>query len=224
MMGCCVSLNKPSEPLISHMNKATVQLVQEYFPGAGEYDTYCTAFWISEYHLVTARHCVADEDDNVKLNSIITFSTYKDFNPKWGEHTDQIYAAKVVAHKENCDLAVLKTLDDVTHDIYKIRKTDVPVGTSVHIVGHPMDFHYTYIPGVVSQIRIFDLPKAGKKLKALHITSLITHGNSGSAAVDDNGEVVGISSFMWRRAPGFSFFIHKDELIKLLKSSKIKYY
>lgn len=221
-MGGCVALHQPSGPLISHMNKSTVQLVKEYLPG--EYDTFCTAFWISETHLVTASHCVADESDNIKLNSLVNFSTYDEFNPIWGEGSKKAYVAKVVAFKIEADLAVLQSLDNITHDIYKIRKTDIPVGTDVHIVGHPVDFHYSYIPGVVSQIRIFNIPELNKKMKTLHVTSLITNGNSGSAAVDDNGEVVGVSSFMWRRAVGASFFIHKDELTQLLNSANIKYY
>ncbi|KKN60289.1 hypothetical protein LCGC14_0533390 [marine sediment metagenome] len=222
-MGCCVALqgsNYPNAQLIDHLNRSTVQLVEE----SDEYFTYCSAFWISEYYLATARHCV-DNDDDGKLNSIVTFTTYDEFDNAWPESEPKnVYSAILVASRKLTDIAILKSIDDVDHHMLQIRETSVPVGTEVHIVSHPKSMEYSYMKGLVSQIREFDVPDNNTVLKTLHITSLINKGSSGCAATDSNGEVVGISSFSWKNIPGMSFWIHKDELIKILDEENIKYY
>jgi S1-C subfamily serine protease len=224
-MGCCVALHSgyPSnQSLIEHLDKATIELVEE---GDGEFHTYCSAFWVSEYYIGTARHCVAEEDDSVKLGSIKTFLTYDDFSTKLPRPTPKhLYSAIVVDTDKDTDVAILKSIDDVTHDILKIRKGDVPVGLDAHTMGHPAGMTYSYITGVVSQIRDLNIPEIGKKVKTIHLTSLIWKGNSGCAAVDGDGNIIGVASFLLASAPGMSFFVHKNELVKLLDKNNIKYY
>jgi S1-C subfamily serine protease len=130
----------------------------------------------------------------------------------------------VVAAKSSTDLAVLKSIDDVDHNMLKISTNDVQIGTEVHILGHPVGMEYTYMKGIVSQVRKFHIPSIGKKLKVLHVTSLVWRGNSGGPAVDGSGHLVGVASFIRPGTPGMSFFVHKDELIKLLDKADIKYY
>ena len=225
-MGCCVALHNPEHSqnqFIDHLNRSTVQLVTEFVPN--DYGTYCSGFWISEYHLVTARHCVTNDQGKVKINSVVIYTTYKEFNNKFPpDNPKKVYAAVIVGSKKNSDIAILKSIDDVDHHILNISKLPVPIGSEVHTVGHPTGMQYSYIKGIVAQVREFDAPQASRIHKTLQITALINNGSSGCAVVNNDGNVVGIASFLWRPAPGMSFFIHKDELIDLLDELNINYY
>ncbi|MDP2683463.1 MAG: serine protease [bacterium] len=212
----------PEIQLVDHLNKSTVELVEE--ENSGDYNVYCTAFWISETHLLTARHCVTDDEGATKLNSVVSFTTYKEFNNTIPTPTPKkLYSAIVVAASEEneADIAILKTLDDVDHNILKISK-NVTLGSSIHIIGHPMGISYSYMTGIVSQIRYFKM--RNKRLLTIHATALIWMGNSGGPAVNENGELIGIASFIVRTVPGMAFFIHRDEIVKLLKQYNVKYY
>lgn len=223
-MGCCVSLvsSRPADnEFVDHLNQSTVALVEKI--SSDEYLTYCSGFWISDYYIATAYHCVELEKGSA-INSIITYTTHKEFSINIPEDMPKnVYSAIVVAVNEETDLAVLKTVDDVEHHTYRLNKDPIAIGTEVHMMGHTMGLQYAYIKGTVSQIRYLDIPEF-KVAKIIQISSLIHKGNSGCAAVDNNGYVVGIASFIKPNVPGLSFFIHKDELVKLLEKNDIKYY
>ena len=75
-VSCCKELYNPSHPrnqLINHINKSTVALVTS--DEFGDYNAYCTAFWISETHLLTARHCIEDDNGEPQFKTIFTYTT-----------------------------------------------------------------------------------------------------------------------------------------------------
>lgn len=226
VVGCCLSINSPDHPRYAykdHLNNATVALVSQDI--AGNYHLHCAAVWISEDHLVTARHCIEDENNEASLGTIVRYVTYENYDknvpPK---QPKEVYTAIVVAAtSDGKDAAVLKSIDDVAHDVATFSKAPLQSGTPVHIVGHPFRLSWSYINGVISQERKFDIPEWGLKTKTLHITALIWRGNSGGAAFDDNGNIVGIASFFQPDVPGMAFFVHRDEVLKLLEDNKIKY-
>ena len=57
--------------------------------------------------------------------------------------------------------------------------------------------------------------------KTLQISSPAWRGNSGGGAFDADGKLIGISSWVSARGPMLGFFIHRDEIEKFLKESKV---
>lgn len=228
-LASCVVANKtanyPEPNFIDHLERSTVALVAKDM--SGEYNTYCSGFWISEVHLVTARHCVDDSKGFAPKGRVIEYTTYDEFSTTFPpKPPKKVYKAVVLANRVRSDLAILKTIDDIEHHMFKVAPGKVHVGTEVHMMGHPQDMDYSYIKGIVSRVRIFDFRAFGAKrhMKLLHITSLVHRGSSGGAAVDNQGRVVGIVSSMRGDVPGMTFFIHKDELLSLAEDAKVKHY
>jgi S1-C subfamily serine protease len=228
-LASCVKANKtanyPEPDFINHLEQSTVALVTQDM--TGEYYTTCSGFWISEVHLVTARHCVDDAKGLAPKGRVIEYTTYQEFSTTFPpKPPKKVYKAVVLASRTRADLAILKTIDDIEHNIFRVATGKVPVGTEVHMMGHPQDMDYSYINGIVSRTRIFDFRAIGSKrrLKILHITSLIHRGSSGGAAVNGQGHVVGIVSSMRNDVPGMTYYIHKDELLSLAKDAKVKHY
>ena len=227
-IGCCSHQSYAVYPssqkdFISHINNSTVALVVS--DDDGDYFSYCAGFWVSETHIITARHCVSDDFGNVKFGSIIRYTVYKDFTEKQSDYKPKhVYSAIIVAEKDTKDLAVLKSTDNVSHSIPKIARGPVRSGTHANILGHPSGLKWSFMSGDVSGTRQMKLDFFGLDLKLLHITSLIWRGNSGGPAFNDDGDIIGIASFIRMDVPGMSFFVHKDELITLLDNNDIKYY
>ena len=223
LMGCCININssKANYPLIDHLNNSTVVLVKENADdNTKPMRPFCSGVWISKKYIATARHCVE------KTAPVIYFKTFKEFDPHYPSVNKTIvYSATVkVISKSSKDLAILEAIDDVPHHIAEIAESDVPAGTNVHIIGHLIGLEYTYMSGVVSQERYFNMKNIDVVAKLLHVTSNVGPGNSGGGAFNNDGELVGIVSFGLKNIPGLSFFIHKDELLKLLNDNKIEHY
>ena len=226
---CCVkaSLNiaSPDTAAVSHLENSTVALVRQ--GRFGDYYTYCSGVWVSDYYIVTARHCVADDDtDEVTKGEKISYTTFQMFNNEVpSEGPSKRLTAVVIADSETSDLALLKSEDDTYHQIAGVNPMEpIQVGSPVAIMGHTSGLEYTYMTGIISQVRVIDLRPLRKfHMKMLHVTSLAWHGNSGGGVYDEHGHLIGICSFLMRSTPGMSFFIHRDEVVKLLRVNNVPF-
>ena len=162
---------------------------------------YCTGVWVEQTKILTARHCVDDEP-------MLIYAVYDD--------DENLRVAHLVAEDPENDLALLTTDPQGTpnHPITKLAN-EVWVGEHVNIIGHTTGLWWTYIEGVISSSR---KSEEGKK-SALQISSPAWFGNSGGGAFDDEGNLVGISSWVSTRAPMMSFFIHRSVIEKFLKEN-----
>lgn len=229
-VGCCGHsqlANNPAPNLISHLQNSTVSLVLDH-PILG-LRSYCSGVWINSNTIVTAKHCVEDDDGNVEVGEIIQYAIHSDHDNRYPISNDKkIYIAKVAHYTENSDIAILTAIDDVNHSIARISNTSIPVGLNVHIIGHPIGLQWTYITGVVSAVRYIKPSFVKNEFKTIHIAAFIMGGNSGGGAFDNNGNLIGVASFIVldQKMPsaGMSFFVHKDILIELLAEENIKYY
>lgn len=100
---------------------------------------------------------------------------------------------KVVGYDINLDIAIIDT--DCSHSsAAKISNTGVVTGSKVYAIGYPQSFiigssSSTFTEGVISNSSfVFD----GNNY--YQTTVQITHGNSGGALINSNGEIIGITS------------------------------
>ncbi|HSH50271.1 MAG TPA: serine protease [Bacteroidales bacterium] len=222
---CCIKASSPYQPdqfTVDHLNHATVSLITSN--EKGDYRTYCAGVWVTKIHFVTASHCT-ELNGPAQTGNLVKFTTYKHskFNYPY-KNPNKVFSAEVVSFDTESDLAVLKSLDDVHHQTASLRSS-LPIrpGTALSIVGHPSGLNYTYITGIVSQVRDMEILFLDMKLKMIHVSAPVWHGNSGGGAFDKEGNLVGISSLVRRDMPSTAFFVHRDEVVELLTDSNIPF-
>ena len=170
---------------------------------------YCSGVWVDYDKIITALHCVKDE---LSENGAVNLFLYqvKDDEGKPGRKS------KIIKTDDENDLALLLA-DPKTIPLY--HPVAIPAdeswdGEHINIVGHTNGLWWTYIEGVISSTRI-NTTKEGIPIVVLQISSPVWFGNSGGGAFNDEGRLVGISSWISLKVPLMSFFIHHSTLIRL---------
>jgi S1-C subfamily serine protease len=213
-----------TKSLITHLNKSTVAILDG---SVYDIEVMCTGIWVNQSYFVTAKHCVTDEidDEIAPMGKLIPFKTFNEAHlniPEPMQDLDDVSFGMVAGFNLESDLALVLSIDEnLKHDYVSIYEDEIFQGQQVHIVGHPMGVEYSYVPGTVSQVRMWKTSL--EEQKVVHITALTFAGNSGSGVVNNDGELLAIISFSFRRIPGMKFGIHRDEIIKLLKDNHIEY-
>lgn len=205
---------------VAHLRNSTVALVAEK---DGDWRTYCTGVWIDEKTVITAYHCTADDldaDEMETLDTEIMIGLYNDFRD---DEITKAYKSKVVYVSKDTDLAILKAYSDIpiNHDFVNISAGPLPDGSNVHIVGHPLGFLYTYMKGQVSNTRIMENSFGVEDSKILQIAAPVYYGNSGGGAFDDDGNLIGIASFI-SRMPCMGFFVHYEVIQEQVNKYRLK--
>lgn len=223
--GCCVSIhniNSPYKNLIHHITNSTTSLVVKIDNGA--YMPYCGAVWINKYDLVTAKHCVSNEDDIVEVGNILKFQIYKDFDDHFPfSKNHKVYIAKIIGQgKSNEDIAVIKSLDDVEHGIVPIATYNPHPGQIAHHIGHPRVLQFSYIKCYVSRKRIYYA--WGYDRHVINIVGPIWNGSSGGGFFDNQGNLIGIMSFMPPDVPDQGLIVHNEVIRSILDRLDIKYH
>lgn len=195
--------------LVENLEQKTVALVR--IDEDKEMGPYCSGVWIEENKILTALHCVKDELFRMGTANVILYQIIDD-------PITSGRAAQVKKIDEINDLALLETQVGTTpkHPISEIAD-DSWDGEHVNIVGHTIGLWWTYIEGVISSTRSDKISTRSPEL-VLQISSPAWFGNSGGGAFDDEGKLLGISSFISPRAPMMSFFVHRMILRKFLAS------
>jgi hypothetical protein len=98
--------------------------------------------------------------------------------------------------------------------------TSVEIGEEVNAIGHPHGEFWSYTRGYVSQIR----PKYGwddsfyaHEADVIQTQTPINPGNSGGPLLDDEGELIGINSFVDSDAQGLNYAVSVDEVTRVMK-------
>lgn len=218
LMGCCSGMagsELSSPPVVSHqpsnttgdvnrLKMTTVAVVKEM---SGFVLATCAGVWIDHNLIVTASHCVDDDPPMFK------YSTEEDYE------IDKSRNAVLIASDSVSDLALLLVdPDDIPeHPVASFSERSINSGDNVHVVGHTSGYSWTYSRGYISSIRMgARSPTNAYIKKVLQISAPVWMGNSGGGAFDDDGKLIGISSWVSANGPQLSFFIHKDVVQEFL--------
>jgi len=154
-----------------------------------------TAFAVMDGKLlVTNLHAVAGQKE-LKLTS---------------HQGDKLQFLGVLAFDRKWDLAVLQV--DQALPALSLRATDaVTSGEKVFALGNPLGFEATISDGIVSGVREH---MAG--MRVLQITAAISPGSSGGPIVAEDGDVIGVATFVVRGGENLGFAMPNRYIRELL--------
>ena len=219
--------NPSMTELVQRERDATVMLVEN--DQEGNLASYCSGVWINDEQILTAYHCVRDTDmfgmatspEGSEIGKKIEVAYYYDYMPL--NHAPSIikesHTSVVIKLAPGSDLALLKINDAYhSHHYAPVAQGAINDADPVTVVGHPLGYGYVWLPGTIVYSEYMESPH-GYIIKMLMITSSAYFGNSGGAAFNMNGEVIGICSWL-TRGPQMTFFVHRDEIAKFLTSQE----
>ncbi len=133
-----------------------------------------------------------------------------------------MHLPEVVLLDRDADLAILRAAAIPEH-VVELPLGELPgvrVGADVHAIGHPTGELWTYTRGIVSQVRT-DYEWRGEaniphRATVIQTQTPINPGNSGGPLMDDEGNIIGINSFIRPRAQGLNYAVSVDEVRALL--------
>jgi S1-C subfamily serine protease len=235
---CCATPAKyVHQDNIARMKASTVAfMVQDE---EGDFNTYCSGFFVSETEIMTADHCVMasvlinlprelrmigmalmEEEDLTGTEMIYTTSGYMrgvNENPK------EAFVAKVVAEDRAHDAALLRVRrNNPAHLWLDVSHRMAEVGDQVGMMGAPANVEYSYAAGVVSAIRYnISYPGFNKKGPFVQLNIATNGGNSGGPVINsDTGEVIGMLDFVNTRLDGYGFAIASTSLDNFMVATK----
>jgi S1-C subfamily serine protease len=136
---------------------------------------------------------------------------------------EDIFFAKVLKTDPIRDLALLQVISP-HRDLTVLTLGSLPqieVGQDVFAISHPEGLLWSYTQGVVSQIRPNYVMKTqeGTTHRATYIQTqaVISHGSSGGALFDFNGQLIGILVATF--GPGLNFAIAVNEVQRFIMSA-----
>lgn len=199
-------LDRDSE--VNHALRSTVALMK-FLPIEGEWTVFCSAFYINpQGRLLTAAHCVDREDGKSPVGDVVHFARVGETDGSGDLEAGQapLHSAKVLVFDDDLDVAVLDSRE--VWGAWFEPATSVRVGEPVIVVGHPVGQVWTVTEGIVSRI----LPKRHH----IQVSATTWFGNSGGAALNREGKVLGVASRIMDHVPQFAYFVDVREIRRML--------
>lgn len=176
---------------------------------------YCTAVWIGEDEILTAAHCVRDE--NLLLKNPVGETVYYVIKSEI-EPDDYVtyHPGTVVAYHAQFDLALIQVVvEKMPAHPFALFPDELPaIGEAVYGVGHPSQLYWSFVSGEVSAYR------RDKGLgDIIQVNISIWYGNSGGGLFDRDGNLIGICA-QKLDIPSMSNYIHLDSIKRFLEGVK----
>ena len=201
----------PQTPATRDM-AVTVALEQNFGEG---YRPVCAGTWVAPEWILTANHCtVGDGDDGSRQLGEMDYIT---------DAVSRVRRRSLVVFRdEDHDLALLHAETFPAHGIAELAPFTPSIGSTMHVVGHPKGYVWTYFEGPLAAF--WDpLPRGdGTHGSFLDIQVPITHGNSGGGAFDDEGRLVGVCDLGFSDMPGQGFFVSVEMVHAFLRASGLE--
>lgn len=160
-----------------------VELKCEY----GDNDSYGTAVCVNkDGYLITNAHVVTF----VKAGERITFDSYK-IRYSFDEEYIEVL---LITYDQELDLALLKT-DDSNYIPISFGKIDeVKIGDIVYSLGNSQNQGLSLAKGIISKTRV-NIVMSNRTATVIASDAYIAEGNSGGALINENNQLIGITSF-----------------------------
>lgn len=123
--------------------------------------------------------------------------------------------SKVIYDDPFLDLAFIKLENYKPQTILKLSTTMVEDGDTTIAVGHPYGLNYSATEGIVSKAS-----RLQNNIEYIQTDSAINPGNSGGPLLNNNGEVVGVNTFIIQDANNLGFalpYFYVKEMIESFK-------
>ncbi len=162
-----------------------------------EWYPYCTGVWLDKDRILTAAHCVTDEDRELILVVI------KSETAGIMETPQPPHIGRVIKVDESVDLAMVQVPDPPRHVSVRVAVSSPPIGADLFFMAHPRLLYYSFGKGIVSSY--YGSISAGitkNKGPFMGVVSMVVDsGASGSGIFDEQGGLVGVLS-MKTNSPG----------------------
>ena len=177
------------QAIIESFQPAIIQIATQGGTGTG--------FYLKEYDMIVTNNHVVDINAEVTIAGKMFEKT---LSRVW--YTDRKH-----------DLAFLEAPKNIAFpDIHLGRYETMKDGDEVVAIGHPYGLNYTATQGVISKV---DRIREG--LKYIQIDAAINPGNSGGPLVNENGEIIGVNSFIIRGGDNLGFALPVNYLREALQ-------
>jgi hypothetical protein len=174
---------------------------------------YCTGVWVGVDEILTASHCVIDENKPlpIPLGREVTYSVSSDMD---GEYLNY-HRGKVVYVDESTDLILIQVnLDKMPiHPFVRLAMELPAIGEDVYGLGHPDKLYWLFVSGEVSTYR-----RSSEIGDVLVANISIWYGDSGGGLFDRYGDLIGICSRIIE-VPSMSYYTHLDSIKKFMEEA-----
>lgn len=184
------------QDIIEKFQNAVVQIATKTGTGTG--------FYLQDYNLIVTNNHVTRDTRQATIKG-------RNFHKQ---------LSKVVFFDEKHDLAFLLPPQQVS-DFPDLKLGDyskLKDGDEVLAIGHPYGLNYTATQGVVSRVS-----RVQQGIQYIQIDAAINPGNSGGPLVDDDGEVVGVNTFIIKGGDNLGFALPVSYLKEALDAYKPVY-
>lgn len=226
LTNCSSILPKTTHQLVKETSSETIAFIMQ--DEEKEYKIYCSGVWVGNGVILTAYHCMefAAVNGNVELwGSVEPVSTKVHYTTQEEDVAPGVEPTGshmgVVAFTDSAhDLAMVFAFDPIpAHEVALLAKKSPEVGTSLHFVGHPGRLEWTHMDGKVAALRKYIQEDIDVDGPFVQVSAPIFFGNSGGGAFSDNGELVGIASFIPEKIPHTGFYIAPESINKFIKDA-----
>lgn len=177
----------------------------------GQLRPFCSGVWVSSSSVLTANHCVDQENDAEEVMKDYLVTTPNDVqDPQTGRqfHNVQSYVASVYARDFAHDLALVRVSSPPDHASPDVASGTVLVGQRVANLGNPLGQWFSFATGDVAAVREMELANdAPLPAFVIQTTTPTSPGNSGGGLFNEAGELVGVCHAGVRGGQNISFYI-----------------
>jgi serine protease Do len=182
-----------SKEIVEKFEKLVVQVQTKLATGTG--------FYVKKYNLIITNHHVINGVTEVVCQ---TFSQDK-------------IKAEIIYLDPFMDVAFLRPEKalEAADDVEFLSPRHLEIGSAVTAIGHPHGLKFTSTRGIISKVsRLFS------GVKYVQTDAAINPGNSGGPLIDDDGNIIGINTFIISESNNLGFALHIDQVLDHLNMTQ----